>query len=88
MYGSSMTTPASQEWNVPEEISVTDARPIIGELVEAAASGKVIHLTKRGRRVAKLVPETSEADVNAEFMAAVDRVIEQYKDVFDRLAEL
>jgi hypothetical protein len=45
-------------------------------------------LTKRGRRVAKLVPETSEADLNAEFMAAVDRVIEQYRDVFDRLAEL
>lgn len=88
MYALSMTTRASEEWNVPEEISVTDARPIIGELVDAAASGKVIHLTKRGRRVAKLIPETSEADVNAEFMAAVDRVIEQYRDVFDRLAEL
>jgi prevent-host-death family protein len=88
MYAPSMTTPASEEWDVPEEISVTDARPIIGELVDAAASGKVIHLTKRGRRVAALVPERSAAEVNEAFIAIADRIIERNREMFDRLAEL
>jgi antitoxin Phd len=88
MYSYAMSTPASEEWDVPEEISVTDARPIIGELVDAAASGKVIHLTKHGRRIAALVPERSAAEVNEAFIATADRIIERNREMFDRLAEL
>lgn len=73
---------------VPTEISVSAARAILGELAEAAAGGKVIHLTKRGRRIAVLAPEESYAAVDEAFMASVDRIIDRYRDMFDRLAEL
>lgn len=74
--------------SVPEEISVSEARAILGELAEAAATGKVIHLTKHGRRIAAIVPERSPADVDEAFMASVDKIIDRYRDMFDRLAEL
>jgi antitoxin Phd len=73
---------------VPEEISVSDARASLGELAEAAAMGRVIHLTKHGRRIAAIVPEHSQAEVDEAFMASVDKVIDRYREMFDRLAEL
>jgi prevent-host-death family protein len=79
---------AAVEREIPDEISVTEARPIIGELVDAAAAGKVIHLTKRGRRVAALVPEGSQAEVNEAFLAEGRRIIERNREMFDRLADL
>jgi prevent-host-death family protein len=79
---------ASTERQIPDEISVTEARAIIGELVDAAAAGKVIHLTKRGRRIAALVPEGSKAEIDGAFMAGVDDIVERNREMFDRLAEL
>lgn len=79
---------AASERPIPEEISVTEARAMIGELVDAASEGKVIHLTKRGRRVAALVPDGSKAEVSEVFMAGVDDIIERNREMFDRLAEL
>ncbi len=73
---------------IPEEISVSDARGSLGELVEAAAMGKVIHLTKHGRRIAAIVPERSQAEVDEAFMASVDKIVDRYREMFDRLAEL
>jgi antitoxin Phd len=73
---------------VPTEISVSDARAMLGELVEAAGAGKVIHLTKRGKRVAAIVPEDSVSQVDEAFMAAGARIREHYRAMFDRLAEL
>lgn len=73
---------------IPEEISVSDARASLGELVEAAAMGKVIHLTKHGRRIAAIVPERSQAEVDEAFMASVDKIVDRYREMFDRLAEL
>lgn len=73
---------------IPEEISVSDARASLGELAEAAAMGRVIHLTKHGRRIAAIVPEHSQAEVDEAFMASVDKVIGRYQEMFDRLAEL
>jgi prevent-host-death family protein len=73
---------------IPEEVTVSEARAILGELAEAAAGGKVIHLTKHGRRIAAIVPEDSQAAVDEAFMASGARIREQYKEMFDRLAEL
>lgn len=73
---------------IPEEVTVSEARAILGELAEAAAGGKVIHLTKHGRRIAVLAPEGSYATINEAFMVSVDRMIHRYRDMFDRLAEL
>lgn len=72
----------------PEEIAISEARGILGELAEAASRGKVIHLTKHGRRIAALVPEQSQAAVDEAFMAAGARIRERYREMFDRLAEL
>jgi antitoxin Phd len=79
-----MTTPAA---SVPEEVPLSEARAILGELADAAASGKVIHLTRHGKRIAALVPERSPAHIDEAFMASVDKVIDRYRGMFDRLAE-
>ncbi|NED97686.1 type II toxin-antitoxin system prevent-host-death family antitoxin [Phytoactinopolyspora alkaliphila] len=73
---------------IPDEISVTEARKILGELAEAAENGRVIHLTKRGQRIAKIMPEHSQADVDEAFMQSADWIIDRYSDMFDRMAEL
>ncbi len=74
--------------SVPEEISVSEARAILGELAEAAATGKVIHLTKHGRRIAAIVPERSPAELDEAFMAIGAEIRERYREMFDRLADL
>lgn len=74
--------------DVPEEISVTDARKVLGELADAANNGRVIYLTKHGQRIAKIQPATSEADVNEAFVAGAREIIERNREMFDRLAEL
>lgn len=74
--------------SIPDEISVSEARAMLGELAEAAEGGKVIHLTKHGRRIAALVPERSAAQVDEQFMAIGAEIRERYRDMFDRLAEL
>jgi antitoxin Phd len=80
-----MTEPAAA---IPEEIGVSEARARLGELAEAAAGGKVIHLTKHGRRIAALVPERSPAYVDEAFMASGAKIRERYREMFDRLADL
>lgn len=80
-----MTTPTP---TVPDEIPLSEARAILGDLAEAAAAGKVIHLTKHGKRIAALVPEDPRAEIDEAFMASADRIIDRYRDMFDRLAEL
>jgi prevent-host-death family protein len=74
--------------DVPEEISVTEARKVLGELADAAHNGRVIYLTKHGKRIAKIQPASSEADVDQEFMDSADWIINRYRDMFDKLAEL
>jgi prevent-host-death family protein len=81
-----MTAEAFSE--IPDEISVTEARKVLGDLAEAAQNGRVIHLTKRGQRIAKIMPEQSEADVDEAFMQSADWIIDRYRDMFDRMAEL
>lgn len=67
---------------------MTEARKMLGELAEAAESGRVIHLTKYGRRIAKIVPESSQADVNEAFVEGARKIIARNREMFDRLAEL
>jgi len=35
----------------PDEVPISEARAMIGELADAAAAGRVIYLTRRGQRV-------------------------------------
>jgi prevent-host-death family protein len=71
-----------------DEFTVTEARKILGDLAQAAASGRVIHLTKHGRRIAKIVPESTQLDVNEAFVDGARKIIERNREMFDRLAEL
>lgn len=83
-----MTTPAAPGPTASEEVSVSEARAILGELAEAAADGRVIHLTKHGRRIAAIVPEDSSAQVDEAFMESGATIREHYREMFNRLAEL
>lgn len=74
--------------DIPEEITVTEARKVLGDLADAAQQGRVIHLTKHGRRIAKIIPEHSQAEVNEAFMENARRIIDRNREMFDRLAEL
>jgi len=44
-----------------DTISLKDARKRLGKLVEAAERGESVVITRRGRRVARLVPEEKKA---------------------------
>lgn len=79
---------ATPQPGVPDEITVTEARKVLGDLAQAAQEGRVIHLTKHGRRVAKIVPEHSQADVNEAFVEGARKIINRNRAMFDRLAEL
>lgn len=61
---------------------------MLGDLVDAAANGKVIHLTKHGKRIAVIGPEQTVAAVDEAFRASGARIRQHYKEMFDRLAEL
>lgn len=44
------------------EIGVFEAKARLSELAERAARGEVVHITKRGKRLARLVADDGAAD--------------------------
>lgn len=70
------------------EYPISEARDKLADLAARAEDGEVIYLTRYGRRTVALVAADSRpAEVAGEARAAVGRVIDQYQDVFDKLAD-
>jgi prevent-host-death family protein len=70
------------------EYPISEAREKLAELAARAEEGEVIYLTRYGRRTVALVAADSRpAEVAGAARAAVSQVIDQYRDVFDKLAD-
>jgi antitoxin Phd len=70
------------------EYPISEAREKLADLAARAENGEVIFLTRYGRRTVALVAADSRSvEVAGAAHRAVSRVIGQYQDVFDRLAD-
>jgi len=78
-----MTASVPANWEIP----VSEARERLAEVVSAAESGAVVHLTRHGRRVAAIVP-TPMAETADDQVRALSRAFaERHRSLLDRLAE-
>ena len=70
------------------DIPVSDARARLSDLVDEAEHGKVIYLSRHGRRVAALVPaEMPQQAASAQARAFARRFADRHGELLDRLAE-
>ncbi|MEU4841184.1 type II toxin-antitoxin system prevent-host-death family antitoxin [Nocardia testacea] len=69
------------------ELSVSEARDKLAEVVAAAEAGKVVHLTRHGRRVAAVVPEAMAETADSQVRELSQRFAAEHRALFDRLAE-
>ncbi len=83
MYNVVMTTSASDSWEIP----VSEARERLAEVVSAAESGVIIHLTRHGRRVAAVVPTPMAEAADAQVRALSREFAERHHALLDRLAQ-
>jgi prevent-host-death family protein len=82
-----MSSTPEQLPDSPREVPISEARAMIGELADAAAAGKVIYLTRRGQRVAALVPADEKLATDPVGLAIARDFIAANKELFDRLAD-
>ena len=75
-------TASPDSWEVP----ISEARERLAEVVSAAEAGVVVHLTKHGRRVAAVVPESMAEAADTEVRALSRRFAERHRALLDRLA--
>ena len=61
-----------------DQIGAFDAKNTLGSLLDRVEKGEEIVITRRGKPVARLVPESTSPD-RAEAMAAVERILERSK---------
>ncbi|MFF2394915.1 type II toxin-antitoxin system Phd/YefM family antitoxin [Nocardia sp. NPDC058114] len=79
-----MTAARSPEnWELP----VSEARERLAEVIAAAESGTVVHLTRHGRRVAAVVPDSMAETANSQVRALSRQFAERHRSLLDRLAE-
>ena len=70
------------------EISVSEARSRLADLVDEAEAGKVIYLSRHGRRAAALVPaDMPEQVASDQARAFARRFADRHGPLLDRLAE-
>lgn len=60
------------------QIGAFDAKNTLGSLLDRVEKGEEIVITRRGKPVARLVPESTRMD-RTEAMAAVERILERSK---------
>ena len=72
----------SDDWEIP----VSEARDRLAEVVSAAEAGAVIHLTRHGRRVAAVVPDSMAQTADAQVRALSRGFAERHRALLDRLA--
>jgi prevent-host-death family protein len=82
MYNESVTASAAPDWEIP----VSEARERLAEVVSAAESGVVVHLTRHGRRVAAVVPTPMAETADAQVQALSREFAERHRALLDRLA--
>lgn len=71
----------------PWELSVSEVRDRLAEVVAAAESGTVVHLTRHGRRVAAVVPQEA-AEVADKRVSELSKMFaNRHRGLLDRLAE-
>lgn len=78
-----MTATAPESWEMP----VSEARERLAEVVSAAESGVVIHLTRHGRRVAAVVPSPMAESADAQVRALSRELADRHRGLLDRLAK-
>ena len=70
------------------EIAVSEARSQLADLVAQAEAGKVIYLTRHGRRVAALAPaELPSQAASSRSRAFARRFADRHPDLLERLAQ-
>ncbi|KAF0847937.1 type II toxin-antitoxin system Phd/YefM family antitoxin [Nocardia caishijiensis] len=77
------SAPVPENWELP----VSEARERLAEVLAAAESGKVVHLTRHGRRVAAVVPEAMAETADAQVRALSQQFALRHRSLLDRLAE-
>ncbi|MGW5387645.1 type II toxin-antitoxin system Phd/YefM family antitoxin [Nocardia sp. NPDC003963] len=75
--------PESDAWELP----VSEAREKLAEVIAAAENGKVVHLTRHGRRVAAVVPEEMAETADRQVRELSQRFATRHRALLDRLAE-
>lgn len=61
-----------------DQIGAFDAKNTLGSLLDRVEKGEEIVITRRGKPVARLIPESASTD-RTEAMAAVERILERSK---------
>ncbi|WP_327148621.1 type II toxin-antitoxin system Phd/YefM family antitoxin [Nocardia sp. NBC_01329] len=75
--------PESDPWELP----VSEAREKLAEVIAAAEGGRVVHLTRHGRRVAAVVPEAMAETADHQVRELSQRFTTRHRALLDRLAE-
>ncbi|MFF2086855.1 type II toxin-antitoxin system Phd/YefM family antitoxin [Nocardia sp. NPDC058176] len=75
--------PVPENWELP----VSEARERLAEVIAAAEAGTVVHLTRHGRRVAAVVPESMAETADSQVRALSQQFAERHRSLLDRLAE-
>lgn len=70
-------------WDLP----VSEARDRFADVVAAAEAGRVVHLTRHGRRVAAVVPDAMAEEADVQVRELSKRFAARHKTLLDRLAE-
>lgn len=74
--------------HTPTEVPVSEARPRLAELVDDAAQGQVVYLTRHGRRVAAIVPaDLPEKAGDVQVRALARRFSERHAGLLERLKD-
>lgn len=72
----------------PAEVSVSEARPRLAELVDEAADGRVVYLTRHGHRVAAIVPaDLPEKAGDVQVRALARQFADRHSALLDRLKD-
>lgn len=71
----------------PDDVPISEARTMIGDLADAASEGKIIYLTRRGRRIAAIVPVDERLVTDPVGLAIARDFITRNRTLFDRLAD-
>ncbi|MFD8101375.1 type II toxin-antitoxin system Phd/YefM family antitoxin [Nocardia fluminea] len=75
--------PTPENWELP----VSEARERLAEVIAAAEGGTVVHLTRHGRRVAAVVPDSMAETADSQVRALSRQFAERHRSLLDRLAE-
>ena len=75
--------PTPEHWELP----VSEARERLAEVIAAAEGGTVVHLTRHGRRVAAVVPDSMAETADSQVRALSRQFAERHRSLLDRLAK-